>query len=392
MDFKPELIVISQNLMGGGSSFHRNMIANKPDDYFDIKCIYLDPLHWEAKRLEDVTLGENDLIFKFEHEREYDLAKRLNNHISNKKGALIANLPQELLAMSYFHKSNKTIYFICHDKGFLHLIEKYSYLIDVFIAHNAEIYENIKTMLPKRINDIHFIQHGVKVQKFKKERKDKSQKLNLVFLARHVKLKGIYDLPIINQKLLEKNIEVNWTILGDGEEKENFKNEVRSFSNFRFETPKTDADVLEVLKTQDLYILPSSHDGLPVSLLESMSVGCVPIVYNFSEGIKKVITPEIGYVVDLHDINGMTDKIEILNNDRDFLFDLSKNALQKVEEEFNIKIQAEKYFDLYKDWKNLKKTHKAKRLTLFQIEQKYQSNKIVAFSFRVYRYLKKKFK
>ena len=388
MHYKPELIVISQNLMGGGSSFHRNMLANKPDDYFDVKCIYLDPLHWEAKRLEDLALGINDVVFEFENESEYDIAKRFNQHISNRKGAIVTNLSEELITMSYFPKSNKTVFFICHDKGFLYLIKKYDFLIDVFIAHNIEIYENIRELLPQRLNDIHFIQHGVKIQDFSRS-KNEDRKLNLVFLARHVKLKGIYDLPMINQGLLDKNIEVNWTILGDGEERENFINEVSGLSNFHFHIPKTDQEVIAVLKAQDIYILPSSHDGLPVSLLESMSVGCVPIVYNFSEGIKKVVTNDIGYVIDLYDVTGIVDKISILNNDRKLLFELSKNCIQKVEKEFNIKIQANMYFELYKNWKNYKK---ARKLTLLQLEKKYHNTKIISFGFKVLRYLKRKIK
>lgn len=388
MHSKPELIVVSQNLMGGGSSFHRNMLANKPDDSFDVKCIYLDPLHWEATRLEDLTLGFSDVVFKFENEPEYEIAKRLNQHISNRKGVIVANLPEELIVMSYFPKPDKTVYFICHDKGFLYLTKKYDYIIDVFIAHNIEIYESIRKLLPDRLMDIHFIQHGVQVQNFSRS-KNYDQKLNLVFLARHVKLKGIYDLPRINQGLLDKNVEVNWTILGDGEEREKFRNEVKGLSNFYFNIPKTASEVIAVLKSQDIYILPSSHDGLPVSLLESMSVGCVPIVYNFSEGIKKVITNDIGYVVNIDDVSGIVDKIIALNNDRNLLFELSKNAIQKVEKEFNIKIQANKYFDLYKNYGTIKKK---RRLTLLEIEKKYGKNKIVSFSFKVFRYLKRKMK
>ena len=147
MNSKPELIVISQNLMGGGSSFHRNMLSNKPDDYFDVKCIYLDPLHWEAKRLEDVALGINDVVFEFENESEYDIAKRFNQHISNRKSAIVTNLSEELITMSYFPKSNKTVFFICHDKGFFFFFLKYDFLIDVFIAHNIEIYVYIRELL-----------------------------------------------------------------------------------------------------------------------------------------------------------------------------------------------------------------------------------------------------
>jgi glycosyltransferase involved in cell wall biosynthesis len=384
MQSKPELIVVSQNLLGGGSSFHRNMLTNKPDNFFDIKCIYLDPLHWNAKRLEDFELGVNDIIFKFENEPELDISKRLNKHISNREGAIVTNLPEELITLSYFPKSKKTIYFICHDKGFLYLVKDFKYLIDVFIAHNFEIFENIKKILPERLKDIFFIPHGVQIQENLRV-ENKNDVLNLVFLARHVKIKGIYDLPKINQGLLERNIPVNWTILGDGEESENFKMEVANQPNFRFCIPKTEKEVIDILRNIDIYVLPSSHDGLPVSLLESMSVGCVPIVYNFSEGIKRVISKDIGFVVDLDDVNGIVDKIAKLNQDRNLLSELSKNSSEKVGKEFNIKTQAKSYFDLYKEYKKLKKR---RSLTFLEREKEFRKYGFLNFIFRVFRYFK----
>jgi glycosyltransferase involved in cell wall biosynthesis len=387
MQSKPELIVVSQNLLGGGSSFHRNMLANRQDNFFDLKCIYLDPLHWNAKRLEDIKLGPNDVIFEFENEAEFDIAKRLSKHISNREGVIVANLPEELISLSFFPKSNKTVYFICHDKGFLYLVKKYDYIIDIFIAHNIEVFDSIRTLLPARLKDIYFIQHGVQIQNNERYL-NKSKNLNLVFLARHVKIKGIYDLPLINQGLLNNNISVNWTVLGDGEESERFKNEVSGLSNFYFDVPKTGEDVLMVLKNMDIFILPSSHDGLPVSLLEAMSVGCVPIVYNFSEGIKKVISKDIGFVVDVSDVNGIVEKIATLEKDRELLFELSENCINKVKNDFNIKIQSNKYFNLYKNFRSIKKKRK---LTLLEKGKKYERIKLISLSFRLFRFLKKKF-
>ncbi|MFV0530355.1 MAG: glycosyltransferase family 4 protein [Flavobacteriales bacterium] len=358
MSKKPELIIFSQNLMGGGSSFHRNMIKNKPNDFFDIQCIYHDPLHWNAARSTEIQLNENDVIFKFGDEPEYEIAKRLNQHISNKPGAIVTNLPEELYTLTYFPKSKKTIYFICHDIGFLSILKKHQNIIDVFIAHNHQVYEAIVKSIPHRKKDIYFIQHGVEVQGFPKKQ-NKNSPLNLVFLARHVKIKGIYDLPKIDDSLLKKNISVNWTILGDGEERENFINQVKNRKNFSFIVAKNAEEIINILKYQDLYTLPSSHDGLPVSMLEAMSVGCVPITYNFSEGIKKVVTDDIGNVVELHDYIAMSDCIEKYNADRDLLFEFSNNCIQKVNTEFNIKTQANEYFKLYKDYKKHRNNHQS---------------------------------
>lgn len=350
---KPELIVFSQNLMGGGSSFHRNMLSNNPDDFFDVKCIYLDPLHWEATRLKELKLNENDLIFQFGQEDNYAIAKKLSAHISDRKGVIVANLPEELASLNYFPKPNKTVYFICHDKGFLGLTNKYEHLIDVFIAHNYQVYLDIIKLMPNRKRDIHFIQHGVTVEAFEKQKKS-YENLNVVFLARHVKLKGIYDLPKIDDELLQNRINVNWSILGDGEERDSFMECVKHKKNFNFKIPENTEQIIEVLKKQDIYILPSSHDGLPVSMLEAMSVGCVPIIYNFSEGIKKVVTNEIGTVVAVGDVVAISKAIANYHIDRNLLFELSNNCILKVKKEFDIKKQAEAYFKLYKNYEKLK--------------------------------------
>lgn len=87
-----------------------------------------------------------------------------------------------------------------------------------------------------------------------------------------------------------------------------------------------------------------------------MSVGCVPIIYNFSEGIKNVITDDIGYVVDKNDTIAVADKIEYLSKNRDILRKLSISCTEKINKEFDVKKQSGEYFKLYKEYKNERKT------------------------------------
>jgi glycosyltransferase involved in cell wall biosynthesis len=354
MKSKPELIVFSIYLMGGGASFHRNLIANRPDDFFDIKCIYLNPLHWAGKRSDDVVLDQKNVVFDFDNEPIDAVSERLEKLISNREGIIITNFEFELATLKKYKKDKKAIYFICQDDAYIYLAKKYESIIDVFISHNIAVFDEICNLIPHRKNDINFIQHGVEVQKF--ERKyNIDQNLRLVFLARHVKLKGIYDLPIIDEQLKKSNIEVDWLIMGDGEEKQSFVELVKDRKNFKFFVPKTTPQIIDALKNIDLYILPSSLDGLPVSLLESMSVGCVPIVYNFSEGIKKVITSDIGYVIENKDTTATAQKIAFLSENRDELINKSKSCYAKVNNEFDIKKQSALYFELYKKYKFYKR-------------------------------------
>lgn len=381
MQSKPELLVFSIYIMGGGASFHRNMIEHRPDDFFDINCIYLNPLHWNAKRSDDVVLDENNVVFDFSEEPIDDVASRLEKLISVREGVVLTNFETELATLDTYKRPKKTVFFICQDDAYIYLAKKYSHIIDVFITHNIAVYEEICGLLPNKKKDIHFIPHGVIVQDFERNH-NLDNKLRLVFLARHVKLKGIYDLPKIDDELKKRNIEVEWIIFGDGEEKQNFVNEVKLKDNFKFLLPKTTEDLIEALKMTDVYVLPSSLDGLPVSLLESMSVGCVPIVYNFSEGIKNVITSDIGFVVERGDIISVADKIEFLSTNRNELKKRSISCSKKIRQEFDIKKQSNKYFSLYKNYKKLKKL---RFLKLKNAVIKYFNFKFMRLIYRYYK-------
>lgn len=353
---KPELTIISQYLLGGVPSFHRNMLANMPQNNFEIKVIYLNPDFEEFTKSVEVNKNSNDVIFNYNDKKQFKLAHELSENISSKKGALVANFREELFSLYLFPKPSKTIYFICHDDSFIPLVKKYHYIIDIFITHNYTVYEAIQEMLKNRKEHIFFIPHGVNMPSLTRaENLDKP--LNIVFLARHHVLKGIYDIPIINKKLVEKNIRVEWTILGNGNEREKFMEEVKTMPNFKFAIPDSNEEVLEILAKNDVYILPSRKDGLPVSLLEAMSVGCVPVISNFSEGIKKVVTPQIGYVLEVGNNDLFAEAICNLHINRNELELKSKNARNEIKNEYDIKIRAKQYFDLYENYITLKNTN-----------------------------------
>jgi glycosyltransferase involved in cell wall biosynthesis len=377
---KPELIICSQYLLGGGTSFHRNMLANFPKDFFDIKCIYLNPTNWTGARPLDIELNPNDVILSFGDEPQRVTAKEISKLIPNTEGVIIVDIEQELISLDLFRKPKKTVFFVCHDDGFIDDAVKYESIIDVFISHNIAVYDELKKLLKRRLKDVYFIQHGVKIPFFKREHQENGR-LKIVFLARHYTFKGIYDLPIINEILVSKGICVNWTILGDGPERNNLIEVVKHLANFEFATPKSSDDILNILQLQDVFILPSRKDGLPVALLESMSVGCVPLIANFSEGMRRVVTEEIGFIVPVGDNDSFAEKIVLLSENRQLLTQLSSNCIEKIKKEFDIKKQALMYFDLYKKYKQFSREHKIGLMDFRRILSSYSSyNRIMIIS------------
>ena len=354
MSGKPELLMFSQNLLGGGTSFHKNMLNCFPSDFFDIKCIYFNPINWNGAKALDINLGPNDIIFPYGNDTIRETARKLSKLISNKEGSIVSNLETELISLDLHRKLQKTVFFICHDDGFLPLAIKYQSIIDVFISHNASVHEELLRTVGKKNKSVFFIQHGVRIPEVRKVHNN-NEKLKIVFLARHYVFKGIYDLPVIDELLKKAGTRVEWTVLGDGPERNSIMEKVNGLGNFHFDIPQTSEDVIEILKDQDVFILPSRSDGLPVALLESMSVGCVPVIANFSEGIKKVVTNDIGFVIPVGDNEQFAGKIALLSGDRKLLQSLSSRCIEKVKEEFDIEKQALEYYNLYKRYKELKK-------------------------------------
>lgn len=91
------------------------------------------------------------------------------------------------------------------------------------------------------------------------------------------------------------------------------------------------------LKSLDIFILPSFFEGLPMSLIESMSFGVVPITTNVGS-IKDIIeNKENGFFIKDHDIKSIVEKIKMLNEDRLLLYRISQNAKSYIQKNLSPK-------------------------------------------------------
>lgn len=89
------------------------------------------------------------------------------------------------------------------------------------------------------------------------------------------------------------------------------------------------------LAQAEIYLLPSLREGAPVTMIEAMASGCVPIVAN-AGGAPMVVDDTCGFVVPITNPNKMARDIctilEKLTNDRPLLATLSRAAWQRTRE------------------------------------------------------------
>lgn len=86
----------------------------------------------------------------------------------------------------------------------------------------------------------------------------------------------------------------------------------------------------ELLKTCDVFLLPSFYEGLPMSLLECMSFGVIPVTTNVGSISEYVQDRKTGLFLQMKDSQSIVDAITLLSNDPDLRRKLSAGAREKI--------------------------------------------------------------
>lgn len=346
------IIYFVDDKLGGVSSLCYNLLTNSPDENYEQWVIHIDLLESEMARFNLNYPKANNVHFKYSGiENAYSSIKRLHQTLPMDTGALVVNYELEMEMLDHYPVS-QTVYQLVHDEYNLGLSKKYEHLVDVFIAHNKHIYQQLLKSLNTKTSAIYFLPHGVKVPTFyrKHDEVQKDSKLKLLFLGRMDVKKGVFDLPVISRLLREKEVLVEWTCIGNGPEKENLQKQWCDEPGVVFLNPATNAEVMEIAAQHDVFVLPTKFEGSPVSLLETMSVGLVPVITNLEGSIREIVNEKIGFRIDMNDYAGFSNAIARLFFDRELLKTMGENCRRKILQEYEVSSTAAEYHRLFKDY------------------------------------------
>ena len=127
---------------------------------------------------------------------------------------------------------------------------------------------------------------------------NKEREYDIVSISRIDKNKNISLLLKAIYKL-NKSIEVNAIIAGDGPEIKNIREEARALGiekNINFTGWITEEGKNDIYNNAKVFVLCSKGEGFPLSLLEAMACGCVPVVTDVGD-ISDAVKDDInGYV------------------------------------------------------------------------------------------------
>ena len=102
-----------------------------------------------------------------------------------------------------------------------------------------------------------------------------------------------------------------------------------------------------IYSAADVFVMPSIQDNFPNTVLESLACGTPVIGFNIGGNIDMIDHKNNGYLVKPFDINDLADGIKWVISDDKLIKNLSINARQKVEKEYNINKITSMYLNLF---------------------------------------------
>ena len=147
-----------------------------------------------------------------------------------------------------------------------------------------------------------------------------NQPLSIIYAGRLVNgQKLIFDIPPIMQQLVDAGVPAHLDVYGGGKDQAEFVarcGDLIDTGVIRMHGIVTNEVVKEKLCEADVFLLTSAFEGLPVTLLEAMGRGCIPVVTDIRSGIPQVVRQdETGYRLPLGDHTAFADTLKRLHAD-----------------------------------------------------------------------------
>lgn len=109
----------------------------------------------------------------------------------------------------------------------------------------------------------------------------------------------------------KQGLRIHYRVCASGPEKQHLISHAAALGiseDVSFEPPLKNEDYKQALAESDIYLLPSLRDNAPVTLMEAMLAGCIPIVAACG-GPDMIVTDECGFRIPTHSKHKLVDGI-----------------------------------------------------------------------------------
>jgi N-acetyl-alpha-D-glucosaminyl L-malate synthase BshA len=176
--------------------------------------------------------------------------------------------------------------------------------------------------------------NAVDLEKFKPQKKsDFREKMGLdpqknliLFVGNLVPQKGLKYLLDAKKRMKSK---AELVIVGDGPLMSELRETVKADGIEDVYFTGARRDVEQIMPAGDVFVLPSTSEGFPITLLEAFACG-LPAVATYVGGVKKLVTPEVGFLVEPKDSAALGEALDKIIQDTELRHEMAENAPVKA--------------------------------------------------------------
>jgi glycosyltransferase involved in cell wall biosynthesis len=174
----------------------------------------------------------------------------------------------------------------------------------------------------------------------------------VLFLGRLGQRKGTYDLIAACAQVVSDVPNFKLLLAGDGD---SVGVKTRAFAsgvdkNVEILGWIRGAEKERLLATAGVYVLPSYHEGLPMSILEAMAVG-LPILSTNIGGIPEAVTDGVeGFLIEPGDVQGLAARLARLITDKQLAAEMGLAARRKALSTFSTDVVLPKLEKIYAEF------------------------------------------
>lgn len=237
---------------------------------------------------------------------------------------------------------------------------KYEKYIDAFVTDNNKVANHYKQKLKNGV-EVRVIPNGINSndiynpilynrQKQRAELGLKEKDLAVFFMGRLAEEKNPDVFLEVAEKVVKDHNNIHFFVVGDGVLAPQVKSKVAQINNKNVRYLGYQSEIARYLCSADIFVLPSSIEGFPLSILEAMAMK-VAVIASDVGAVSDVIDTEInGFVVNPGDVREIAERIVTLVNDRQLLDEVKNAARQKIEKKYSNIVLGQNYKKLYRDF------------------------------------------
>lgn len=256
-----------------------------------------------------------------------------------KPAAVVANLggeafdflryvPESVLRVAMIHSDDEYVY---------RQVERYLPWIDLVVGVSARNREMMMARMAEKNVPVKQVTCGVPMPVSMHRQIRKEGPLRILYLGRVVEeQKRASLLMSVIRQSLDSDTDVVWSIAGDGPDMEKLRHTfAKDPDRVRILGALDYSEIPGLLASQDVYFLCSDYEGLPLSMLEAMGAGLVPVVSDLPSGISEVVNDSNGIRVPVSGPEGYVAALAYLCGNRDRMAAMAIAAAQTVREDYS---------------------------------------------------------